>query len=223
MNNIAQYIEHTNLKPDAVPTDIRMLCLEAKDHGFYGVCINPRYVELARTEMGSAECKVISVVGFPLGANSTATKVYEATDAINYGADEIDMVMAIGALKSNNYAYVESDIRAVVTASDGKPVKVIIETALLNDEEKRRAINIVMNAGASFVKTSTGFASAGATVEDVMLMREIVSDKLGVKAAGGIRDYDTAKAMIEAGASRLGCSASLAIISDGGIERAYEQ
>lgn len=212
--DLAPYIDHTNLKPEATKNDILKLCDEAKLYGFYGVCVNPIYVEEAKGQLKGSNCKVITVVGFPLGANLPIIKAEEAKKVINLGADEVDMVMAIGALKAGEQTYVLNDIESVVRAAAEVPVKVIIETALLTEEEQKIACELAVEAGASFVKTSTGFSLAGAKVEDVKLMRKVVGDKFGVKAAGGIRDFETAKAMIEAGANRLGCSASVSIVSE---------
>ncbi len=209
---IASMIDHTLLKPEATVTQIRNLCSEAKRFGFASVCVNPGYVSLCRKELEGTGVKVCTVIGFPLGATTTLTKAFETRDAIANGADEVDMVINIGQLKSKNYSYVEDDIRAVVEAATGKTVKVIIETALLTDDEKVKACQLAKSAGAHFVKTSTGFAKGGATVHDVELMRRTVGPSMGVKASGGIRDFETAKAMVKAGATRIGASASVAII-----------
>lgn len=210
---IASKIEHTDLKPDATIDDIVKLCNESKQYGFFGVCVNSQYIEIAKEQLKGTSCKVIAVVGFPLGACLSDIKAEEARQAINMGADEIDMVMAIGLLKSKKYDDVINDIRKVVNATGDLPVKVIIETALLSEDEKRKACELVKMAGAAFVKTSTGFSKGGATVEDVKLMRSVVGNEIGIKAAGGIRDYDAAISMIEAGADRLGCSSSVSIVN----------
>lgn len=211
--NLASKIEHTNLKPEATIHDITKLCEEAKQYGFYGVCVNSQHVNRAKDLLKGSNCKVITVVGFPLGACISDIKTEEAKLAINMGADEIDMVMAIGLLKSQKYDDVENDIRKVVDAAGSIPVKVIIEAALLSEDEKRKACELSKIASAAFVKTSTGFSKGGATVEDVKLMREVVGNDMGIKAAGGIKDFDTAMSMINAGANRLGCSSSVKIVS----------
>ncbi|AGB04766.1 deoxyribose-phosphate aldolase [Aciduliprofundum sp. MAR08-339] len=211
---LAKYIDHTNLKAFATREDIKKLCGEAKKYGFYAVCVNPYRVKDAREFLRNTDIKVASVVGFPLGATFTETKVQEALMAVHNGADEIDMVMNIGAMKDGDYDTVERDIREVVEAVHpmGVKVKVIIETCYLTDEEKRKACELAKSAGADFVKTSTGFGSAGARVEDVRLMRSVVGSDMGVKAAGGIHSAREAVAMIEAGASRIGASRSVDII-----------
>ena len=211
---LAKYIDHTNLKAFATRDDIKKLCDEAKKYGFYAVCVNPYRVKDAREFLRNTDIKVASVVGFPLGATFTETKVQEALMAVHNGADEIDMVMNIGAMKDGDYDTVERDIREVVEAVHpmGVKVKVIIETCYLTDEEKRKACELAKSAGADFVKTSTGFGSAGARVEDVRLMRSVVGSDMGVKAAGGIHSAREAVAMIEAGASRIGASRSVDII-----------
>lgn len=211
-SDIAAYIDHTNLKPEATKENIIKLCNEAKQHKFYGVCINPIYVEEAKKQLKGSNCKVVTVIGFPLGANLTISKAEETKNVIKSGADEVDMVIAIGALKAKDNKYVLNDIKSVIASAKGIPVKVIIETALLNEEEKKTACRLAMEAGASFVKTSTGFSTGGAKVEDVRLMKEVVGSKLGIKAAGKIRDFKNAKDMLEAGATRLGCSASVDIV-----------
>jgi len=212
--DIARYIDHTNLKPYATKEDIIKLCEEAKEHNFYAVCVNPYRVKLAKEQLKETDIKVASVIGFPLGATPTEVKVFEAKKALEDGADELDMVINIGALKDKDYEYVKKDIAEVVKVAHekGAIVKVIIETCYLTDEEKEIACKLAMEAGADFVKTSTGFGSGGATVEDVRLMRKVVGDKLGVKAAGGIRTYEKAIAMIEAGANRIGTSSGVKIV-----------
>jgi len=211
-SDLSGYIDHTNLKPDATAADIAMLCEEAVRYGFASVCVHPYWVALAADLLRGCRVPVGTVVGFPLGANTTGTKRFEADEAVQFGASEIDMVINIGELKGRNFPAVESDIRGVVRASGGKTVKVIIETALLTDEEKVSACAIARSAGADFVKTSTGFASAGATVADVRLMRRVVGPEVKIKAAGGIRDEAAARALIAAGADRLGASASVKIV-----------
>lgn len=209
--NIASFIDHTSLKPDAVSADIAKLCAEAAEWRFYSVCVNSCHVEAAARLLSGTSVKVCSVVGFPLGASLSGAKAYEAGLAAQNGASEIDMVINIGALKEGCDSLVADDISAVVRAVPGCLVKVIIETALLSAKEKERGCKLAVSAGAHFVKTSTGFSSGGAVISDVELMRSIVGPSVGVKASGGIRDYETAVAMLRAGASRLGTSASVAI------------
>lgn len=212
MNNIAGLIDHTALKPDTTIEQIKKLCAEAIEYGFASVCVNPCYVKLCSDILKGSKIKVCTVIGFPLGATTTAAKVAETTEAIANGATEVDMVINVGAIKSQDFDYVKKDIEGVVGAAKGKAlVKVILETCLLTDEEKVKSCRICKEAGADFVKTSTGFSTGGATVADVKLMRAEVKPNMGVKASGGIRDYETAKAMVDAGASRIGASASVAI------------
>jgi deoxyribose-phosphate aldolase len=216
-DQLARMIDHTLLKPEATAADIEKLCDEAKRHGFYSVCVNPTYVVQCKALLRSSPVKLCCVVGFPLGAQSPEIKAMEARKAIREGAGEIDMVINIGALKSKDEALVFRDIRAVVEAcKDGRALsKVIFETALLTDDEKVRACELSMKAGADYVKTSTGFASGGATADDIALMAKTVAPrKLGVKASGGIRTYDDAVRMIEAGATRIGASASVKILEE---------
>lgn len=211
---LAQRIEHTLLKPEATVKDIMRLCDEAQKYHLYAVCVNPCYVPLAKHLLQGTEVKVVTVVGFPLGATFSSVKALEAKTAMEEHADEIDMVMNVSAFKTGDYAAVTEDIRRVVEAAAPSPVKVIIEAAYLTPREKRTACRIIADGGAKFVKTSTSFGQGGATVEDVKLLRE-EADKYGlkVKAAGGIRDAETAKAMVEAGADRIGTSAGAAIMS----------
>lgn len=212
---LAKFIDHTLLKPEATSDQIETLCREAIEYGFASVCVNPCRVKQASELLKGTGVKVCTVIGFPLGATTPEVKAFETRDAIANGAGEVDMVMNIGALKEKDYGLVERDVRAVVEAAGGKAVvKVILENCLLEKEEIKKACEICKKAGADFVKTSTGFNKSGATVDDVRLMREAVGDKMGVKAAGGIRDAKTARAMIEAGASRLGTSSSVKIISE---------
>lgn len=211
MNAIRTYIDHTLLKPDATPEQIRRLCTEADENGFASVCVNPAYVPLAAELLKNSAVNVCTVIGFPLGMNTTAIKAAEALKAVQDGADELDMVIQVGQLKSGNLAYVEDDIRAVVEAGGGKLVKVIIETALLTDEEKVTACRLAQRAGADFVKTCTGFSGGAASVHDIALMRRTVGPDMGVKASGGVRDYASAVALIEAGATRIGTSSGVAI------------
>jgi deoxyribose-phosphate aldolase len=211
--DLAKMIDHTLLKPDAKKEQIETLCREAAEYRFASVCVNPYWVPLARQFLSGTGVKVCTVIGFPLGATSTAAKVAETEQAIKDGAEEVDMVINIGALKSGDEDAVKKDIASVVAAAKGKAlVKVIIETCLLTDEEKRLACRLAVEAGADYVKTSTGFSTGGATVEDIRLMREAVGSDFGVKASGGIRTYEDAMAMIEAGATRIGASASIAIM-----------
>lgn len=214
--DIARYIDHTILKPEATINQIKKLCQEALAYNFASVCINPTHVKLATELLQNSDVKVCTVVGFPLGANLTSTKVYETEQALNDGATEIDMVINIGALKSGDEKLVEQDIADVVakTHQHGGICKVIIETALLTDEEKVKACQLSKKVGADFVKTSTGFSRSGATVEDVALMRQTVGPELGVKASGGIRTWLDAKNMIAAGANRLGVSAGVQIVEE---------
>lgn len=207
-------IDHTILKADATKEDVLKVIEEAKKYHFYSVCINPTWVALAKEELQGEPVAVCTVIGFPLGASTSATKAFETADAINNGADEVDMVINVGALKTGMFAEVQEDIQAVVTAAkDRALVKVIIETALLTQDEIVKACELAKAAGADFVKTSTGFSTGGAKVEDVRLMRETVGPEMSVKASGGIHNETEALAMIEAGANRLGTSASIAIIS----------
>ncbi len=210
---MASYIDHTLLKPEATEEQVLMLCTEARKHNFYSVCINSSYVSVAARALQGSAVKVCAVVGFPLGAVTTATKAFEAREAVANGATEIDMVIHVGALKSGNEKYVADDIAAVVKAAGGNIVKVIIETGLLTDEEKITACRLAGQAGAHFVKTSTGFGPGGATIADIQLMRETVGAHLGVKASGGVRTPEAARQMIDAGASRIGTSSGIAIVA----------
>lgn len=215
INALAGKIDHTLLKPESTESAIIKICEEAKEYGFATVCIQPHWVPAVKKELEGSEVGITTVIGFPLGVTSTFTKVAETRDAIASGATEVDMVINLGALKSHQDVQVVWDINQVVEAAKGKAiVKVIIETGYLSDEEKRRACVLVKEAGADFVKTSTGFGPGAATVEDIALMRKTVGNELGVKASGGIRDRHTAEAMIKAGATRLGASAGIAIVSD---------
>ena len=209
-----QYIDHTLLRADATLAQVEKLCQEAKENQFYSVCINSFFVRAAVELLRGSGVKVCTVVGFPLGASTMETKRFEAMKAVAEGAKEIDMVMNISAAKSGNWQYVLDDMSSLaqVTHQQGAILKVILETALLTEEEKKKACELAVKAGVGFVKTSTGFSTAGATIEDVKLMRSIVGSDMGVKASGGIRNTATAKAMIEAGASRLGTSASVEIV-----------
>jgi deoxyribose-phosphate aldolase len=221
--NVASMIDHTLLKPEATPDEIKKLCMEAKDYSFASVCINPCYVSLCSELLRGTSVKICTVIGFPLGANTTEVKKYETEEAIKNGANEVDMVINVGQLKQGNYDYVEKDVRAVVSTARRHNVlsKVIFETALLTDEEKVRAALICKKAGADFVKTSTGFSKGGATVGDVALMKYVVGSAIGVKAAGGIRSKEDAEAMIASGADRIGASASVKIVSGEKSDGAY--
>lgn len=212
VKKIAGMIDHTLLKANAEENDIKKLCKEAMEYNFASVCINPSYITLASNILKHSKVKITTVIGFPLGANTTTIKNHEAREAIDLGADEIDMVINIGALKSKNYTLVSNEIKTIRQTTKGKILKVIIETAYLNREEKIKVCEIAKEAGVDFVKTSTGFAPSGANVEDVKLMKEIVGEKIGVKASGGIRDLKTAIEMIKAGATRLGTSSGVLII-----------
>jgi len=210
---MAPLIDHTLLKPDASTADVEKLCREAREFVFASVCVNPCNIKLAASLLEGSKVKVCSVVGFPLGANKKEIKAYEARKAVLEGACEIDMVMNVGALKSGDCRLVEQDMQDVREACGRSVVtKVILETALLTDEEKITACQLAMKAGMDFVKTSTGFGPGGATVEDVRLMRTVVGEGMGVKASGGIRDTETAARMVEAGATRIGASASVKIV-----------
>ncbi|MFC6323552.1 deoxyribose-phosphate aldolase [Companilactobacillus baiquanensis] len=212
---LSKYIDHTLLKADSTESDVDQIIKEAKEYDFASVMINPYWVSHAHKSLAGTDVHTATVIGFPLGANTTAIKVAEAKKAMEDGADELDMVINIGELKSGNLEKVEEDIKAVVDIghSQEKIVKVIIETALLTNDEKVTATKLVMNSGAEFVKTSTGFSTKGATVEDVALLKEVVGDKIGVKASGGIHSKEEALQMIEAGATRLGTSASMKIVN----------
>lgn len=207
-----KYIDYTLLKPDANKEQIKKIIEEAKEYDFASVCVNPTWVKFASEQLNDSDVKVCTVIGFPLGASTPEVKAFETRDAISNGADEIDMVINIGALKSGNLELLEQDIRAVVEASGEHLVKVIIETCLLTDQEKVQACQISQKAGADYVKTSTGFSTGGATVADVALMRKTVGPDMGVKASGGARSYEDAQAFIEAGATRIGASSGVAIM-----------
>lgn len=211
--SIAKYLDDTLLKADATPDQIVKICAEAREYKTASVCVNSWYVPLVAKELAGSGVKTCCVIGFPLGACTTNAKVAETIDAIKKGADEVDMVINVGAVKAGDWKYVEKDIEEVVVAARGKAlVKVIIETCLLTDEEKVKACTVAKLAGADFVKTSTGFSTGGAKVEDIRLMRQTVGPDMGVKASGGVRDYKTAMAMIEAGATRIGTSSAAAIV-----------
>lgn len=209
---LAQYIDHTLLKPQATKNDIAKLCQEARLYRFYSVCVNPYWVAFCKEQLKGSDVKVCTVIGFPLGANTTDTKVFEAKKALQDGADELDMVVNLGALKSGDWETVSSDIQAIRQIGSYFTLKVIIETSVLTDEEKIKVCQLAEKAGADFVKTSTGFTGGGATTQDVALMRKTVSAKIQVKASGGIRTRQDFDAMVAAGASRIGASAGVKII-----------
>jgi deoxyribose-phosphate aldolase len=215
--DLARFIDHTLLKPEATEEQITALCREAVENNFCSVCVNPYWAPTVAKLLQGSPVKVCTVIGFPLGATTTRTKALEAEEAIAQGANEVDMVLNVGALKSGAYDLVLNDIKAVVKTAQGKAiVKVILETGLLNEAEKIKACELAVAAGANFVKTSTGFGPGGATVDDISLMRRTVGPEIGVKASGGVRDYDTAVAMIKAGASRIGTSSGIKIINGAG-------
>lgn len=215
---LAKYIDHTVLKPDASRDAVEKLCEEARENNFAAVCVNPVHVRLCSRLLAQSGVEVCTVIGFPLGANLTRIKAQEASLAVADGATEVDMVINIGAMKDGDYAFVENDIHEVVqaTAKAGSDaiVKVIIETSLLNDDEKQKACELSKKAGAHYVKTSTGFSGGGATVADIALMRKTVGPEMGVKASGGVKNYQQAIELIEAGATRIGASAGIAIVAE---------
>ena len=211
--NYAKYIDHTLLKPEAQTKDIDKLITEATEHGFRTVCVNSSWVKHASTKLENSEVGITAVVGFPLGAMITQAKAHEAKLAVDHGADEIDMVLNIGRMKEGTYEYVLNDIKSVKKAIGDKVLKVIIETALLTAEEARKATEIVLESGADFVKTSTGFSFRGASQEDIIMMKEVVGDKIGIKAAGGVKTSADLAKMIELGATRIGTSSGIKLIS----------
>ncbi|WP_037290495.1 deoxyribose-phosphate aldolase [Saccharibacillus sacchari] len=220
--NLASMIDHTLLRADATEAEVAKLIEEAKTYVFASVCVNPTWVAFAAERLAGTEVKVCTVIGFPLGASTPETKAFETVDAIEKGAQEIDMVLNIGALKSGNVELVERDVRAVVEAAAGKAlVKVIIETCLLTDDEKVLASELSVRAGANFVKTSTGFSTGGATAEDVALMRKTVGPDIGVKASGGVRSREDMEKMIEAGATRIGASSGVKIMQGEKSDSSY--
>lgn len=210
---IASMIDHTLLKADATEDQLKTLCDEAREYSFATVCVNPANIAFCKKALAGTPVGVCTVIGFPLGANTSATKAFETKNAIELGADEVDMVINIGAMKAGNLELVEKDIRTVVEAAGNTPVKVIIETCLLTDEEKVKACELAKKADASFVKTSTGFSTGGATKEDIALMRKTVGPNMGVKASGGVRSAEDANVMIENGATRIGASSSVKIVT----------
>ncbi len=210
--NVNKLIDHTLLKQDATSIEIDQLCVEAKEYDFMSVCVNSSYVKRCVSNLKDTDVKVCSVIGFPLGMSTTETKIFETQEVIAAGATEVDMVINVGALKDKNDKYVLNEISQIKRACGKNILKVIIETALLTEEEKVRACKLAVEAGADFVKTSTGFSTAGATVEDVKLMKDTVGDKAEVKAAGGVRTTEDLKAMVEAGATRIGTSGGIALV-----------
>ncbi|MEM6821628.1 MAG: deoxyribose-phosphate aldolase [Verrucomicrobiota bacterium] len=212
--DLASYIDHTLLKPDATIEQIETLCQEAIQHQFFSVCINPYWIPTARKFLAGSSIKICTVVGFPLGATLSHAKVHETQEAIISGADEIDMVQNIASAKEGHWNFIEHEIHQIVSTAKGRPVKVILETCLLDKDEIQHCCQVAARAGASFVKTSTGFSHGGAELEIVKLMRSSVADHVQVKASGGIRDYETAKQMVEAGATRLGTSSGAAIVTN---------
>ena len=211
--NYAAMIDHTLLKADATQAQVEQICAEAKQYGFASVCVNPTWVNYSAKALAGTDVLVCTVIGFPLGASTSAVKAFETKDAIANGAGEIDMVINIGALKDGNFDLVREDIKAVVDAANGTLVKVIIEACLLTDEEKVKACELSVEAGADFVKTSTGFSTGGATAADIALMRKTVGPDLGVKASGGVRSLEDMQTMIENGATRIGASSGVAIMN----------
>ena len=211
--NLAKYIDHTILKPETTRQEVITVCNEAKEYGFFSVCVNPYYVSLVSEQLAGSDVKVCSVIGFPLGASVTSIKAAETKQAIADGANEIDMVLNIAAMKNGEFDYVLSDIKGVVAALEGKAIlKVILENCLLTETEIVKACELAVEAGAHFVKTSTGFSKGGAVASDIALMRKTVGPNIGVKASGAVRDRETALAMVEAGATRIGASASVSIV-----------
>jgi len=217
----AKYIDHTYLKAFATESDIEKLCQEAIEHDFHSVCINPCWIELAKRKLAGSDVKVCTVIGFPLGANQTQVKAYETEEAVAFGADEIDMVMNVGAAKSGRWDIVQRDMEAVVKASKGVLVKVIIENCYLSVEEMKMACKIVMESGADFVKTSTGFGDYGARFKDVKIMKAVVGDRIMIKAAGGVRTPEDFDKMIEMGVMRIGTSSGTALIQGNESDSAY--
>lgn len=210
-----KYIDHTVLKATTTIEDIKVLCAEAKEYKFFSVCVNGAYVELAKKELEGSEVKVAAVIGFPLGAMTQEAKVFEAKECIANGASEIDMVINVGLMKSGEYEKVGAEIKAIKDAIGTNVLKVILETCYLTDAEKRKACELSVAANADFVKTSTGFGTGGATVEDVALMKEVVGDKAQIKASGGVRDFETAKRYIDMGVTRLGTSSGVQLMTTG--------
>ncbi len=209
-----KYFDHTLLAANATRSEVEQLCKEAKEYDFMSVCVNPYFVPLAKKELAGSDVKVCTVIGFPLGQMSTKAKVFEANDAVKMGADEVDMVINVSALKDQDYDYVRNEIHEIKKACEGKLLKVILECCYLSKEEIKKASELAKEAGADFVKTSTGFGKGGAKAEDVKIMRETVGSDMGVKAAGGIHTLADFKAMVDAGANRIGCSHSIQIMEE---------
>lgn len=209
-----KYFDHTLLAANATRSEVEQLCKEAKEYDFMSVCVNPYFVPLAKKELAGSDVKVCTVIGFPLGQMSTKSKVFEANDAVKMGADEVDMVINVSALKDQDYDYVRNEIHEIKKACEGKLLKVILECCYLSKEEIKKASELAKEAGADFVKTSTGFGKGGAKAEDVKIMRETVGSDMGVKAAGGIHTLADFKAMVDAGANRIGCSHSIQIMEE---------
>ncbi|MBI5055228.1 MAG: deoxyribose-phosphate aldolase [Nitrospirae bacterium] len=212
--NIAKLIDHTLLRPDATERDIVRLCDEAKRHGFFSVCVHPAFIKTAKDQLAGTKIKLSSVIGFPLGMTLTKVKIYEAMEAVFQGADELDAVMNPGFAKSGRWEGVESEIEDLITATPDSVHKIIIETCYLNEDEKKRAALIVMNAGAGFVKTSTGFGTSGAAIKDVELIKAVTKGKVGIKAAGGIKTLKDVIAFVKAGATRIGTSSGVSIMKE---------
>ena len=219
--DLASFIDHTLLKPDATKQQIRKLCEEALNHHFFAVCVNSFHLATCTEILRNTKVKIACVVGFPLGANETSVKSYETSRVISLGAHEIDMVLNIGALKAKDYSFVEKEISEIIRVAKGNTVKVILETSLLTDDEKIKACEISVQAGAHYVKTSTGFSGGGATLEDVCLMKSTVGEKALIKASGGIKDFQSAISFIEAGASRLGTSSGVLLVTGQEIKSGY--
>ena len=209
-----KFIDHTLLKPEAKEADIKKLCAEAREYDFMSVCVNPFFVSLAKKELAGSDVRVCTVIGFPLGANTTEVKCFETSEAVKNGADEIDMVINVGKAKEHDYKFIEEEIHAIKEATHNHLLKVILETCLLEDEEIKECCLAAKRAGADYVKTSTGFSKGGATVHHVKLMRESVGKDLGVKASGGVHNKEEALQMIEAGASRIGASSGVKIVTE---------
>lgn len=216
---INNYIDHTLLKADANLAQIKQLCSEAVEHKFFAVCVNSSYVSTCKDLLKNSSVKIASVVGFPLGTMDTTSKAFETAQAVKNGADEIDMVIHIGAVKDQRFDDVQEDIAAVVAAAQGRIVKVILETSMLTTEEKKKVCELSVNAGAHFVKTSTGFGGGGATLEDIELMKSVVQNKAQIKASGGVKTYDFAEKLIKAGATRLGTSSGVALVTGQAIPK----
>ena len=221
IKNLAEYIDHTLLRADASSQDFIKLCKEASQHKLFAVCVPSRFVKLAKTELSSTSVKVASVVGFPLGNQSPKAKAFETSLAVSDGADEIDMVISLGGIRDKNWGFVTEDIQTVVQAASGKIVKVILETHLLNQEEKVQAIESAIKAKAHFIKTSTGFSGGGATLEDVALMKKVAAGRIKIKASGGVKSFEQAISLIQSGADRIGTSSGVALVTHQAITGGY--